>query len=147
MIYKIKTIKVEYNIKEKTTGHINTSETAFNLLKEIYRELDVDQEHFCILALNSRNEITGYKIITSGGQTNAIIDPKIVFRNSLLLGAVKLILAHNHPSGDVEPSSGDIVMNTNLKHCADLLDIKLLDHIVFSQNKFYSFADNGLIKG
>lgn len=145
MIYKIKTIKLEYKIQETNTI-ISKPESAFNLLKEIYKDLDVDQEHFCLLALNSKNKITGYKITASGGQTSGMVDPKIIFRNALLLGAVGIILAHNHPSGDITPSQDDIELTLKLTKCAEFLEIKLLDHIVFSNNKYYSFADNSLIK-
>ena len=147
MIYKIKTIKIQYKIKENETNNIiKTSENAYNLLKEIYKDLDVDQEHFCILVLNSRNEITGYKIVAMGGQTAAMVDPKIIFRNALLLGATGIILAHNHPSQVTNPSQDDIEMTLRFKKCGEFLEIDILDHLIISSNSFYSFADNNFMK-
>lgn len=139
-IYKIKTIKLEYKINDhKASKKITTPAMASDLLCQIFRELDVDQEHFCVLALNSDNRITGYKILASGGQASTIADPKILFRNALLLGAVGIILAHNHPSGCAEMSEGDIVLTEQLKKCGEMLGIEILDHIVIAGKKFYSW--------
>ena|SRR3990167_10296513 len=143
MIYKIKTIKIEYKIKEseKTKNElVNNVLNAAKLLREIYKDLDVDQEHFALLALNNQNRITGYKIIASGGQCSARIDPKIVFRNALLLGATGIIIAHNHPSGNATPSQSDIDLTKDLKECARLLNLPILDHIIFTETEEYSFA-------
>ena len=137
MLYKVKTIKIEYKIKENMVkATINKAELAVELLRQIYQELDVDQEHFCILALNNHLNITGYKIISSGGQSSATIDPKIVFRNALLLGAANIILAHNHPSGNITASNQDIEITKKLKECGELLQINVIDHIIFSQQDY-----------
>lgn len=146
MIYKVKTIQISYKLKEQDPEKISTEQEAFILAKRIYQDLDVDQEHFSILALNTRNETTGYKIISSGGQASALIDPKVVFRNALLLGAVSIILVHNHPSGGTTPSEEDIDLTHKLKKCGDFLQIRVLDHIIIANDKYYSFAENNLIK-
>ena len=143
MIYKIKTIKIEYKIKEseKTKNElVNNVLNAAKLLREIYKDLDVDQEHFALLALNNQNRITGYKIIASGGQGSARVDPKIVFRNALLLGATAIIIAHNHPSANAIPSQADIDLTKNLKKCGRFLTLPILDHIIFTETEEYSFA-------
>lgn len=92
--------------------------------------------------LNSKNRITGFKTIFSGGQNSAQVDPKIIFRNALLFGAVSIILIHNHPSGDVEPSEDDLEMTHKLKLAGEFLNIKVLDHIIISQSDFYSIASH-----
>ena len=136
---KFKTITLK--IREKTPKYkVNSPEATFEFAKKIYEQLDDDQEHCTVLFLNSKNQITGFKTIFSGGQNSAQVDPKIIFRNALLFGAVSIILIHNHPSGDVEPSEDDLEMTHKLKLAGEFLNIKVLDHIIISQSDFYSIA-------
>jgi len=142
-IYKCKLKTVTLKVREKTPKYrVNSPEATFEFAKKIYERLDDDQEHFTVLFLNSKNEITGFKTIFSGGQDSAQVDPKIIFRNALLFGAVSIILIHNHPSGDVEPSEDDLEMTHKLKLAGEFLDIKVLDHIIISQSDFYSIASH-----
>ena len=142
-IYKCKFKTVTFKVREKTPKYrVNSPEATFEFAKKIYKQLDDDQEHFTVLFLNSRNEITGFKTIFSGGQNSAQVDPKIIFRNALLFGAVSIILIHNHPSGDVEPSEDDLEMTHKLKLAGEFLNIKMLDHIIISQSDFYSIASH-----
>jgi len=142
-IYKCKLKTVTLKVREKTPKYrVNSPEATFEFAKKIYKQLDDDQEHFTVLFLNSKNEITGFKTIFSGGQDSAQVDPKIIFRNALLFGAVSIILIHNHPSGDVEPSEDDLEMTHKLKLAGEFLDIKVLDHIIISQSDFYSIASH-----
>ena len=142
-IYKCKFKTITLKIREKTPKYkVNSPEATFEFAKKIYEQLDDDQEHCTVLFLNSKNRITGFKTVFSGGQDNTQVDPKIIFRNALLFGAVSIILIHNHPSGDVEPSEDDLEMTHKLKLAGEFLDIKMLDHIIISQSDFYSIASH-----
>ena len=142
-IYKCKFKTITLKIREKTPKYkVNSPEATFEFAKKIYEQLDDDQEHCTVLFLNSKNRITGFKTIFSGGQNSAQVDPKIIFRNALLFGAVSIILIHNHPSGDVEPSEDDLEMTHKLKLAGEFLNIKVLDHIIISQSDFYSIASH-----
>jgi len=140
-IYKCKFKTITLKIREKTPKYnVNSPEATFEFARKIYEQLDDDQEHCTVLFVNSKNRITGFKTIFSGGQNFAQVDPKIIFRNALLFGAVSIILIHNHPSGDVEPSEDDLEMTHKLKLAGEFLNIKVLDHIIISQDSFYSMA-------
>jgi len=140
-IYKCRFKTVTLKVREKRPKYrVDSPKDTFELAKKIYERLDDDQEHFTILFLNSKDEITGFKTVFSAEQDNTQLDPKIIFRNALLFGAVSIILIHNHPSGDVRPSRDDIVSTRNLCIVGDLLGIKVLDHIIISQDSFYSMA-------
>lgn len=107
------------------------------------RMMDLDHEIFYALYLNQRNQIVGEKLISSGGTTATITDPKIIFREALNLMATGLIISHNHPSGNDQPSTTDLQMTIKLQQAAQLLDIRLLDHIIIAGNRYYSFAEQG----
>ena len=140
MLYAIKTIKVTLNTSEPI-GKVNSPKTAYEIAKTLFSELDADQEHMIMFSLDSQNQIRGYKVISSGGQTNMTPDNKIIFRNALLLGAAGIILAHNHPSGQAEPSIEDKTFTEKIKKASESLDITFLDHIILGKNGFYSFAE------
>jgi len=143
-IYRIKTIRIELKIQD-FNKKATSSYQAFKILSGIFQDLDADQEHFVVLTLNSRNAITGYKVVCSGGQAEAAVDLKVLFRNVLLLGAVSIIIAHNHPSGDLLPSDDDIELTHRIKKCCEFLGVGLLDHIIIAKDKYFSFAEKGII--
>ena len=111
---------------------------VYEVLKAIFATLDDDQEHLVLLILNQARDITGYKLISSGGQERGLIDCKILFRNALLLGASSIILAHNHPSGKLEPSEEDIAITEKVVVGGKILDIEVLDHIIYTPNGYTS---------
>ena len=136
MIYTINTIQIKLNIKDKPFEKVSSPEAIYAIAKNIFASLDDDQEHFVMFALDSINQIKGYKIITSGGQNNASPDIKIIFRNALLLGAISIIVAHNHPSGNCKPSIEDKAFTLKLKAAGKLIEIEVLDHIILGDNTF-----------
>lgn len=102
-------------------------------------------ESFIVIALNNANKVLGFYKVSSGGTTGTVVDPKVVFQFALLSCATNIIIAHNHPSGGLEPSSNDKNMTKRLREGAALLDIKLLDHIIITAEHYFSFAEDGLI--
>jgi len=142
--YKVTTFKVNLVVSEETPKETSSPKESAALLRAIYANLDGDQEHFCVLALNGNNKVVGYKVLASGGMTFANIDQKLLFRAALALGATSLIVAHNHPAGDPRPSPEDIAITEIIKQGATLLAFRLLDHIILGECEgFYSFADEG----
>lgn len=86
---------------------LSNGQNVCDILRAILAQLDDDQEHFILLILNISGEVIGFKMLASGAMDHVVVDPKLVFRNALLLGAAQFIVAHNHPSGKVSPSSHD----------------------------------------
>lgn len=109
------------------------------------RLIDLDYEVFFVLYLNRQNTLVHERVISVGGVSNTIIDPKIIFREALGCLASALVVAHNHPSGILLPSDADRAVTQKLKQGGKLLDIELMDHIIISHRGYYSFAENGLL--
>jgi DNA repair protein RadC len=127
----------------KTKKKVTSSRDAYD---HIYPYLaDQHQELFYIMLLNRANVILSYHKISEGGMTGTVVDPKIIFRKVLEEGALSLILVHNHPSGNNQPSQADIDLTNKIKDAAKFLDVSLLDHLIFTNNSYFSFADEGLL--
>ncbi len=106
---------------------------------------DYRREVFGVLFLNRANKINHFEIISEGGITGTVADPRVILRKALEENAVNIILCHNHPSGSLKPSRADEQLTTKIKAAAGYLDIKVLDHIIVSEDGYYSFADEGLL--
>jgi DNA repair protein RadC len=104
---------------------------------------DKKQEAFLVLYLNQANRVTHHEIVSVGGITSTVVDVRIILKNALEQDAVSLIVCHNHPSGNLKPSKADESMTLKLKEAASLVDIKVLDHLIVSEEGYYSFADEG----
>ena len=104
---------------------------------------DIRQEHFLVLFLDQSNHALDVKCISNGGTTHVIADPKIIFKNALNLGATCIVLGHNHPSGNPRPSEDDRLLTKKLIAGGKLLDIKVTDHIIIGNERYYSFRDHG----
>lgn len=122
---------------------IKSSEDAFHIL---YPELsDKQYEEFWVLMLDRANQVIRKVNISEGGMAGTVADPKKIFKMALDLNASSLILAHNHPSNNLKPSQNDIDLTKKLRSAGKLLDIEVLDHLIFGNDSFYSFADEGLV--
>lgn len=106
---------------------------------------DLRHEVFAVIFLNRSNKINHFEIISEGGITGTVADPRIILKKALEEEAVNLILCHNHPSGSLRPSRVDEQLTTRIRDAARLLDITVLDHIIVSDGGYYSFADEGLL--
>jgi DNA repair protein RadC len=106
---------------------------------------DLPHEVFAVAYLNRGNRVNHFEIISQGGITGTIADPRIILKKALLEDAVSLILCHNHPSGNLQPSRADQELTQKLKEASNLLDILLFDHIIVSENGYFSFADSGML--
>ncbi|RZK79729.1 MAG: DNA repair protein RadC [Pedobacter sp.] len=122
---------------------ITSSKDAFNILFPIFS--DLNHEEFWILILNRANLVINKQLISKGGMAGTIADPKMIFKVALESNAAAIILAHNHPSGNLKPSQEDISLTKKMVASGMMLDLPVLDHIIVANNSYYSFGDEGLI--
>ena len=106
---------------------------------------ELEHEEFWILYLNNSNKVLQKSQLSKGGITGTLVDVRILMKQTLELGAVGLILAHNHPSGTLKPSNADKDITQKIKRASESLDIKVLDHLIITQKDYFSFADNQLL--
>ncbi len=102
-------------------------------------------EVFGVVFLNRANKVNHFEIISKGGITGTVADPRIILKKALEEDAVSIILCHNHPSGNLKPSRMDEELTMKIKEAAKYFDIKVLDHIIISEEGYYSFADEGIL--
>ena len=102
-------------------------------------------EVFAVLYLNNSNKINHFEVVSEGGLSGTVADPRIIMRKALEHEAVNLVLCHNHPSGNLKPSRQDEELTRKLKHAAEFFSMKVIDHIIVSEEGYFSFADNGLL--
>ena len=129
--------------ESQKTAKINSSRDAFDILQP--RIGDLEHEEFWILYLNNGNKVLHSALLSKGGLTGTLVDVRIVMRQALELGAIALVLAHNHPSGTLRPSKGDRDVTAKLKRAALALDITILDHLIVTEKDYFSFADEGIL--
>ena len=122
---------------------IISSESVFELMQPIIGELE--HEEFWIVYLNNSNKVILKNQLSKGGITGTLVDVRLVLKNALEVGATGLILAHNHPSGTLKPSKADKQITSKLQIAAESLDIKVLDHLIVTENAYFSFADEAIL--
>jgi len=122
---------------------ISSSRDVYELLRRQFS--DLNHEEFWIVLLNRSNKVLSRHLISKGGQAGTIADPKIIFQTALENHSASIILSHNHPSGNLKPSQADLQLTRKLKDAGDLLDISVLDHLIFTDSGYLSFADEGLM--
>lgn len=129
------------NVLTKT--FIRNSQEIACFLKQNLK--DFNYEVFAVIFLNRANKIKHFEIISRGGITGTVADPRLILKKAIEEEATSIILSHNHPSGNLKPSQADEEITNKIKHAASYLDIKVLDHIIVSDEGYYSFADEGMI--
>ena len=137
-------ITIKYKGSKKTElTRINNSSDIYSILKEMFNAEIIDwQEQVILICLNQYNKVIGYYKVSVGGVQGTVCDPKIIFTVALnCAGTTSIILSHNHPSGNLNPSNADIEMTKKIKAGGLLLDIQLLDHIIYTEEGFYSMRD------
>jgi DNA repair protein RadC len=122
---------------------ITSSKIIFEIMQPIIGELP--HEEFWVLYLNNANKVIAKNQLSKGGMTGTLVDVRIIFKSALESGAVGILLCHNHPSGNLKPSEADIEITKKVKTAGKNLDINVLDHLIITQNGYYSFADEGIL--
>jgi DNA repair protein RadC len=121
---------------------ITSSKLVFEIMQPIIGELP--HEEFWVLFLNNSNEVISKSQLSKGGITGTIVDVRLVFKLAFENRATSLILCHNHPSGNLKPSDADKQITKKLKRAGESLDVKVLDHLIITETKYYSFVDEGI---
>lgn len=122
---------------------IESSKSVFELMQPVLGELF--HEEFWVVFLNNSNKVIGKQQLSKGGITGTLVDVRLLVKQAIQVGATAIILAHNHPSGTLKPSHADKEITQKVKLAAQLLDIKLLDHLIITENEYFSFADENLL--
>jgi DNA repair protein RadC len=145
--YKVSEITVSYRPAIGRKPKIVTAFDAFTELQSFYSEDTIHlQESFMVMYLNRANRVIGVFKVSTGGITGTVADPRIILGTALKVAATSLVLSHNHPSGNLQPSRQDIELTAKIKEAGKYFDIQVLDHIILSPDKTYlSFADEGLL--
>lgn len=134
--YTIKATKQDFSIAK-----VKCSEDAFNFAKQFYFD-DINIYESCfIMLINHANNVMGYAKISQGGICSTMVDVRIVAKYAIETLATAVILVHNHPSGNLKPSNDDDRMTNSVKKGLELLNVKLLDHLIISENGYYSYDD------
>ncbi|MCA0933917.1 JAB domain-containing protein [Lutimonas saemankumensis] len=132
-----KTSDVVPNVK------ISQSKDVADYIRQVYPvEINI-REAMVVLFLSNSNKSIGWSIASIGGITATIVDVRLVLRDALLTQATSIILVHNHPSGSLNPSKSDLSITHKVKKAAELMDIKLLDHLILTEDAYFSFVDEG----
>lgn len=122
---------------------ISSSKDAFNILQPIIGDLMI--EEFWVIYLSRSNKILSKEKISQGGITGTMVDNRLIFKHALELNSVSLIISHNHPSGNIQPSNSDMQITQEIKKAGSLLNIILIDHLIVTQTSYFSFADENLL--
>ena len=141
-------VKLTYQSKIKASDryHISKSEDVYEVLRNCYDEDTLQyRETFKILLINQANKVLGVSNISEGGITETGADIRLILQAALLGNATAIILSHNHPSGNIFPSSIDKTLTSRIIKAAELMNIRVLDHIIITSDTYYSFADEGML--
>jgi DNA repair protein RadC len=122
---------------------VRTSNDIAQYLKPMLK--DYAFEVFAVIYLNRANKVKHFEIVSRGGITGTVVDPRIILKKAMDVEATSIILCHNHPSGNLKPSKADTALTTKIKQAASYFDIDVADHIIVSEDGYYSFADGGLL--
>ena len=146
--FKVAEVQLTYKnrIPIKDRQSIHSSTEAYNLVKHHFPDETIDyRESFKALFTNKAGHTLGCLTISEGGPCSTAVDVKLILQGALLMNACGVILAHNHPSGNLHPSAPDKVMTEKIGKALDTMDIKLLDHLIVTRDGYFSFADEDLI--
>ena len=141
--YRIELVKESSEIYDITNDKISSPECVYEIIKEKFRIGSLAEEIFGILCLNTKNKIIGIFEVSHGDLSSTIVNPREIFKRAMLVNSSSIILFHNHPSGEVEPSNEDKHITTVLAEAGKILNIRILDHIIACDDCFLSFKERG----
>jgi DNA repair protein RadC len=142
--YKFPKIKVKVSVTKGDKVTITSPDKMVEVMRSIF---DADTimwtEEVIMVCLNRANDVVGYYRVSSGGFSGTVLDPRVVMTIALQNASSSIILAHNHPSGNLNPSEGDKAITEKIKNACAFFDMKLLDHIIITDESYYSFNESG----
>ena len=141
---EIKTVnEVEVFYQSQAKDKVNASTSAYDMIKGLFKKDMQRKEMFVAVYMNKANMVANIEVLSSGGTSSTVVDVKLIAQGAILSNASAVIIAHNHPSGNLSPSRSDIVLTEKTKAALELFDIQLLDHLILSNNGYASLADEG----
>lgn len=135
--------KRRMSIQQKDKVIISSAEHVYDLMRSYF--IDLPHEEFHVLFLNRANHLLRKRKISEGGWTGTVADGKVIFKMALEIGAHAMILVHNHPSGQLRPSDSDRILTKKLVEFGRFIDLPILDHVILTENGYFSFSDSGII--
>lgn len=139
-------LSFDKKVKKSELRTITGAESCVDILREVFNKDTFDwTEEVVMLCLNRANKVVGFYKVSNGGLSSCILDPRVIFTIALNCGANSIILSHNHPSGNRVPSVQDKDITNKIKEAGKLLDIGLLDHIILTDDNYYSFMEEGYL--
>jgi DNA repair protein RadC len=147
MLNQVSEFSIQYhkNFSFETLPKMLNASSCVKVLREVW-ENDLNHiERFYMLGLNRANQVINVSLISMGGLSATVVDGKVLFQKALLSNSSSIIIAHNHPSGQCFPSDSDKAITRKFVEFGKYIDLQVLDHIILTENSFFSFADNELI--
>jgi len=133
-------LMVKEEAQRQTIDRITSAQNVYTLLHEYTSK---NKEHFLLITLDGSSKVIGHYVIHIGTLNQSLVHPREVFRPAILDNSAGIIIAHNHPSGTLEPSRADTQITQRIKEVSKLVGIELLDHVILGTNGFYSFSEEG----
>lgn len=145
-VYRVSLVR-DKHVKFEQKSLINSQQAQGIIQRLIEAQGQPDREQFCVLLLDAKNRIIGLNIVSIGCLSSATVHPREVLKPAILANASSMVLCHNHPSGDITPSPEDKAITRRIIHASSFLGIRVHEHIIINMEdeRYYSFADNGLI--
>jgi DNA repair protein RadC len=140
----VREVTARYIGPRRKSPTLHSPDNAVNFMRDLLR--DDAREHFLALYLNGAHQVISCSLVSLGCATSAIVHPREVFQGAILVGACALIVGHNHPSSELNPSQEDLATTKKLRDAGTLLSIPLLDHLLFSRTGYVSFKDRGILE-
>lgn len=150
-MYTLPNISINFSydktVKKNELYTIHSSNDIFKICPFAFDALTLDwREEFIVFCLNRANKVIGHFKVSAGGVSGTVVDMRLVLTPAILTAASGIILAHNHPSGNTKPSNEDCILTKRVKQAAELIEIRLLDHVIVADaESYYSFADEGML--
>lgn len=141
----IKEYSLTYKRKNVDIGNLSSSNVVDSIARNIFKDFMNIYECFYVFLLDHQNNIKGFVKISQGGVTGCNVDIRLIAKYAIEALATKVILVHNHPSGTLAPSREDKTITQNVSKALELFDIKVIDHLILTEEGYYSFSDEGLI--
>ncbi|NJN27276.1 MAG: JAB domain-containing protein [Cyclobacteriaceae bacterium] len=140
------TLSYKNHVKASLRPKITSSKDAYDILINTWADSKIEfVEHFKVLLLNRANKVLGLYEVSTGGISGTVVDPKLIFAAALKANSSSIIMAHNHRSGNLDPSQQDKFLTTKIKQGGQFLDLPLIDHLIVTSERYHSFADEGLL--
>ncbi|MEW6470576.1 MAG: JAB domain-containing protein [Bacteroidota bacterium] len=140
-------IRISYKpvVKSSARPKVSSSLDCQRLLRPLFSELICHHEAFFVLLLDRSGKVMGHYKVSQGGTCSTVVDVKMIAQAAILSSSSAVVLCHNHPSGNKEPSADDLALTAQVKNALELFHIRTLDHIILTDEDYLSFADRGLI--